>query len=178
MAVVPATGLLMGLAVGAPLWLTFPAPQHLIQHCAREASTVSLGGASLPLDCPAAYAFSRPTVVPPLLIAGGLFGAMAQRRAGRGSPGAVTLIGAGGLLLVTFGGAQLVTRLADPVRELDASWSVVGDTLLTPGVSVPSTFAAAACAAGPFALAVGLAAVRGRTSPGGAGRRLALPVRP
>jgi hypothetical protein len=110
MAVVPATGLLMGLAVGAPLWLTFPAPQHLIQHCAREASTASLGGASLPLDCPAAYAFSRPTVVPPLLIAGGLFGAMAQRRARRGSPGAVTLIGAGGLLLVTFGGAQLVTR--------------------------------------------------------------------
>jgi hypothetical protein len=157
-AVVAAMGLLIGLAVGAPLWLTVPAPRDLIQHCAREVSTLSLGGASLPLDCPATYAFSRPTVAAPLLIAGGLFGAVAQRRARRGSPGAVTLVGAVGLFLVTFGGAQLVTWLAGPLPELYASWPIVADTLLAPGVFMPSTFAAAAaCAAGAFALAVGLA---------------------
>jgi hypothetical protein len=149
-----------GTALGAlsSRALTFPAPRALIQHCTGEASTLSLGAAALPLDCPAAYALSRPTVVAPLLMAGGLFGAMAQRRARRGSPGAVTLVGAVGLFLVTFGGAQLVTGLADPVQRLYASWPVVGDTLLAPGVFMPSTFAAAAgCAAGAFALAVGLA---------------------
>jgi hypothetical protein len=158
LAVVAAMGFLVGLAVGAPLWLTVPAPRDLIQHCAREVSTLSLGGASLPLDCPAAYALSRPTVVPPLLLAGGLFGALAQRRARRGSPGAVTLVGVVGLFLVTFGGAQLVNWLDGPVQELYASWPGVGDALLAPGVFMPSTFAvAAACAAGAFALAVGLA---------------------
>ena len=151
-------GLLLGLAVGAPLWLTFPAPQHLIQHCAREAATWSMGGAALPLDCPAAYALSRPTVVPPLLLAGGLFGALAHRRARRGAPGAVPLVGAVGLVLVTFGGAQLVTWLAEPVRALYAAWPLGAATLLAPGVYLPSTFAAAAaCAAGAFALAVGVA---------------------
>lgn len=109
-------GLLIGLAASIPLALIWPYPvPPSLEVCVDGGEQIRLGGTLvLPFHCMAAYMFIQPLVWGSFLVAGALFGFIAQRLANEGSPWLAALVASVTLFVAAFSGAQMVDRLPLP----------------------------------------------------------------
>jgi hypothetical protein len=111
-------GLLIGIAASFPLGIVWPFPPYpeplTPQLCPNGGEQIRVGGVIFPFFCASAYMFIQPLVWGSFLLAGALFGLIAQRLAGRGSAALAALTGGVILLVAAFFGGQWVDRIPNP----------------------------------------------------------------